>query len=304
MQQFNCIALVAAIAIASGGCATHYVTPSAGVSMVEFTDEDMQSFYERQPVSPFPANIAILRVQDAGYATRTSHGYGQGRYTVVTTRDIESDEALDKVRNLPLVAGVAPVGRILLPPAANTLKDLREPAARLRADMLMIYSVDTTFTVDGRSLGPLSMISLGLIPNKKAHVTTTVAGALVDVRSGFIYGTAEATAREEQHATVWSTELAIEASRLWAEKQAFESFVDEFQGLWSDVLDVHAATRLPAPASIQEPDSYYRVRFDHRSRLYNRKRGGRIGDSCVDRSLQRCDIQATFGLHRRGNGSR
>jgi hypothetical protein len=243
VQQSKRISLLAVIAIAVGGCATNYVTPAAGVSIAEFTDEDMQSFYERQPVSPFPANIAILRVQDAGYVTKTSHGYGHGRYTVVTTRDIESDEAFNKVRNLPLVDGVAPIGRLLLPPNTNTIKDLRTPAANLRADMLMIYSVDTTFTVDGRALGPLSMISLGLIPNKKAHVTATVAGALIDVRTGFIYGTTEATAREEQRATVWSTQLAVEASRLRAEKQAFASFVDEFQDLWGSVLNMHAATR-------------------------------------------------------------
>lgn len=242
MNRFHCIALFALIAIGSAGCGTHYTTPSGGVPMLEFADEDLQTLYEREPVSPFPANLAVLRVQDAGYATKTNHGYGQGRYTIVTTRDIETDEAFEKVGSLPLVTGVAPVGRLLLPSSANTLQDLRTPAARLRADLLLVYSVDTAFTVDGRSLGPLSMISLGFLPNKKAHVTSTVAGALIDVRTGFVYGTAEATAREEQRASVWSTEHAIETSRLEAEGRAFESFVDEFGELWSHVLDAHAGT--------------------------------------------------------------
>lgn len=235
------IVLLGAVALAAAGCAT-YTTPAGGVQMAELADEDLQSYYETEPVSPFPANLAVLRVQDAGYATKTSHGYGEGRYTIVTTRDIESDEAFRTVGELPLVSAVAPVGRLLLPSSASTLQDLRAPAAKLRADLLLVYSVDTVFIVEGQPLGPLSLVSLGFIPNKKAHVTATVAGALIDVRTGFIYGTAEATAREEQRASIWSTEEAIDASRLEAEKQAFESFVDEFEGLWNSVLATYART--------------------------------------------------------------
>lgn len=239
---------VLAAALFAGGCANHYVTPAGGVAMVELADEDLQSFYEQEPASPFPANLVVLRVQDKGYATKTAHGYGEGRYSIVTTRDIESDAAFEQLADLPLIAGLAPVGRILLPPSASTLKDLRTPAARLKADLLLVYSVDTEFTVDGRALGPLSLVSLGFIPNKKAHVTSTVAGALIDVRTGFIYGTTEATAREEQRASVWSTEDAIERSRLTAERRAFQSFVDEFAELWSSVLHAHAGETASAPA--------------------------------------------------------
>jgi hypothetical protein len=258
MRRYCWLALLIAALLASG-CAHRYLTPSGGVSIAEFSDEDLRSFYAREPASPFPASLAILRVQDSGYVTRTSHGYGHGRYTVVTTRDVESDEAFARIRNLPLVTGVAPIGRMLVPANANTLEDLRSPAARLRSDMLVVYSIDTTFTVDGRSLGPLSLISLGLIPNKKAHVTTTVAGALVDVRTGFIYGTTEATAREEQRATLWSTELAIDTARQRAEQQAFDAFVTEFEDLWGDVLDVHAATAAPRAPAPRARDTYYRI---------------------------------------------
>ena len=255
------IVLLAAVAFAAAGCAT-YTTPAGGVQMAELADQDLQAFYEAEPVSPFPATLAVLRVQDAGYATLTSHGHGEGRYTVVTTRDIESDEAFGTIGNLPLVSAVASVGRLLLPSSASTLRDLRAPAARLRADLLLVYSVDTTFIVEGRPLGPLSLVSLGFIPNKKAHVTATVAGALIDVRTGFIYGTAEATAREEQRASIWSTEEAIDTSRLEAERQAFRLFVGEFGELWSSVLETHARTPRQAPRPERQPESYYRVRFD------------------------------------------
>ena len=257
----NKIVLLASVCLGSAGCAT-YVTPGSGVSLAEIADDDLRTYYETQPSSPFPANVAIVRVQDSGYSTRTVRGYGHGRYSVVTTRDIETEEALDRISKLPLVSGVAPIGRLLLPPNASILKDLRTPAAKLRADLLLVYSVDTSFTVEGKSLGPLSAISLGFIRNKKAHVTATVAGALIDVRTGFIYGTTEASATEVQHASVWSTGVAIESSRLRAETDAFGQFVTEFQGLWKGVVDVHAATQPPSTPQVVDRDTHYRVRFE------------------------------------------
>lgn len=262
----NKIVVMAIVCLGSVGCDSFatlgYVTPGSGVSLVEIADDDLRAYYETQPSSPFPANVAIVRVQDSGYNTRTAHGYGHGRYSVVTTRDIETDEALQKIVKLPLVSNVAPIGRLLLPANASTMKDLRTPAAKLRADLLLVYSVDTSFTVEGKSLGPLSAISLGFIRNKKAHVTATVAGALIDVRTGFIYGTTEASATEVQRASVWSTGVAIESSRLRAETVAFEQFVTEFQGLWKGVVDVHAATRTQRTPQIADRDTHYRVRFE------------------------------------------
>ena len=233
--------LLGALALSVSGCASHYLTPGGGVSLVDIVDEDLLSFYEREPASMFPANLALVRVQDSGYVSKTVHGYGHGRYTIVTTRDIESDEAYETIASLPLVQGVAPIGRILLPANASTIKDLRTPAAKIRSDLLLVYSVDTAFSVEGKPLGPLTAISLGFIPNKKAQVTATVAGILVDVR------TTEATARDHQRATVWSTENAIEASRLRAEQQAFDSFITEFAALWNNVVNIHATNGSDRP---------------------------------------------------------
>lgn len=262
------IVLIGLIVLLSTGCAT-YVTPAAGVSMAEISDRDLRDYYEVEPAAAFPANIAVVRVQDAGYRSRTNHGYGHGRYTIVTTRDIETDEAFERIVKLPMVGGVAPLGRLLLPSNASTIRDLRAPAAKLRADLLLIYSVDTDFSVEGRSLGPLSAISLGFIRNKKANVTATVAGALVDVRTGFIYGLSEASASEQQKASVWSTEMAIDTARLRAEKAAFRDFMSEFETLWKGVVDSHAATRNTArpranhDAAARDVDTNYRIDLRH-----------------------------------------
>ena len=118
------------------------------------------------------------------------------------------------------------------------------------------------------SIGPLSVISLGFLPDREARVTATVAGALVDVRSGFVYGTAEATAVEEQWASAWSSGSVVDAARVEAERRAFDDFADEFGLLWRGVVNTHAMRPPQAishdngPAEDTEaPAGYYRVTF-------------------------------------------
>ena len=258
------------------GCASTYVTPPGGVSAAQITgsdqaahnmtDGDLRHYYERQPASPWPARIAVVRVQDGGFAGRHRSRNGWQRFAVANTRDIEGEDDYSDLADLPMIAGVTPVGGFLLPDNASTIKDLRAPAARLHADMLLVYSVDNSITVAGKSYGPLSAITLGFLRSQKARVAATVSGALIDVRTGFIYGTAEASAHDEQRASVWSTRQAVETSRLNAENDAMDGFKVEFERLWKGVVETHAATRT-APArrvvetDKEQRDSHYRVSF-------------------------------------------
>lgn len=267
MSKLRCLAILCSV-FSLAGC-QHYLTPGGGMSMQEITeadllvtDADLRAYYETKPATTFPASIAMVRVQDSGYQSHSYYGTGQGRYTVVTTRDIETEAAFEKLGSLENIRGVAPIGRMLVPVNANTVKDLRVPAAKLHADMILVYSVDTSFNVDGKQLGPLSLVSLGFFPNKKAHVTATVAGMLVDVRTGFIYGTTEATDIQTQRATVWSTAVAIETARLKAEKKAFEEFVGEFAELWAVVVNAHAGTAVAHPGNEPVGRGYYSIQLD------------------------------------------
>ncbi len=125
-------------------------------------DADIAALMAVGPASPFPARIAVARIQAPGYASGTKSGYGTGRYSVVTVRDIEDKDSFARIFALPMVGGTP--------------------------------------------LGPLSLITLGLLPDKKAFVSSTTSGALVDVRTGFLYGVSEATEREEQLATIRNTQ--------------------------------------------------------------------------------------------------
>lgn len=227
----------ALLVIALTGCTT-YQTPGAGVNVGDLSQSstDIAELMRREPAAEFPARIAVVRIQAPGYLPGAASCHGQGRYCVVTARDIESDDEYQRLERLSGVAGVGPISSILLPPTMRSIEDLRLVAANLKADMVLIYSVDTRFHVDGHSLGPLSVVSLGMIPNKKAYVTTTASAVLVDVRSAFIYGVAESTASDDQRATIWSTHQAIERARTATERQSFVGLVGEIERLWQGML--------------------------------------------------------------------
>ena len=250
------------VATALCGCSHSYVTPGGAASFMEYTDVTLTDHYNTSPATNFPANLVLVRIQDSGFYSQY-HGHQRGgRYAVVTARDIESDQAFARISELDDVAGVATIGRIMLPRETNAIKDLRVPAAQLRADMLLVYSVETVFSVDGQQLGPLSVLSLGLLRNRSAKVTATVSGMLVDVRTGFIYGTTEATDIQEKKTSLWSTELVIEAARRKAESNAFDAFVGEFETLWPGVVGTHKASLASGLSAPPAGDRYHTVRFN------------------------------------------
>jgi len=239
----NRIVIVLLMALVVAGCAT-YQTPGAGVSIGDLTQSspEIAEVIQREPAANFPARIATVRVQASGYAAGTTSCYGQGAFCVVTARDLEEDQDYERLSKLAGVADIGRVTRLLVPASISGLEDLRRAAAGLKADIILLYSVDTRFIVEGQSLGPLSVVSLGMIPNKRAHVTSTASAALIDVRTGFIYGVAESTASDDQRATVWSTHQTIERARLGTERQAFEELIDEIEGLWKSIVNTHLET--------------------------------------------------------------
>lgn len=221
-------------ALAAQGCAT-YTTPGGAVSIPAITGANVAQALAREPAASFPAHVIVARVQAPGYWSNTNRGYGAGAYSVVTTRDIEEEGDFERLAALPGVSAVGAIGRVLLPSTMGTTEELRVAAAQLRGDILLLYTLDTAFRTDTQRLGPLQAIALGFFPNKKALVSSTCAVALIDVRTGFVYGVAEATATEEQRSNVWNTSAAIDRGRLLAERRAFVDALAQVERTWSDV---------------------------------------------------------------------
>lgn len=229
----------------SGGCSS-YVTPTAGVQLksipADYSDEgivdgDIKTRLETKPASPFPARIAVVRIQAPDYKSNGQTGYGTGRYSIVTTRDIETEADFAKLEGMTMVSGVAFVNRLILPPRTDTIKDLRVAVSSLHADMLLIYTIDTSFNIQGEDIGPLGIVSLGFAPSRKAIVTSTASAAIFDVRTGYLYGLSEATAQEDQQTSIWSTKEVVESIRLETETKAFVKLIVDLEKTWKGIVE-------------------------------------------------------------------
>lgn len=234
--------------IVLSGCGTKYVTPGAGAKLSalaetdrsQLTDADIQEILDRKPVSPFPAIMGYVRLQSPGYRSYSFASYSHGRYSVVPTRDIETDDDFKRLANMPMMRDVVPVGRALIPQRLESHRQLRHSAAQLHADLLLVYTLDTAFRIKDHDIGPLGVITLGFLPNHEARITTTASAVLFDVRTAYVYGLVEATEYEEQMASAWTANEAVEDARKRAERKAFEKMLDEFTLTWKTIVERYA----------------------------------------------------------------
>ena len=227
------------------GCAS-YRTPGGpadfralGVTeqvVAENTDFSIAQRLERKPLAAFPTAIAVVRVQDRGYWSYTASGYGIGNYTVVPIRDVETKEQFDRIGALPMVRGVAPLNRLVLPANFRNDRELRDGAAAVQADMLLIYTFDTAFQVQHK-VPPLGILTLGIFPDEHSSIASTVSAVLMDTRNGYVYGLMEATAKKEKLANAWTQRSTVDAGRRQTEAEAFDKLVGEFETTWRRVLE-------------------------------------------------------------------
>ena len=148
---------------------------------------------------------------------------------------------------MPMVAATAMLNRLVVPSELESDRELRLAAASLKADLLLVYSFDTTYRIDGRDIGPLGLITLGFLPINEAIVTTTASAALFDVRTGYVYGLAEATARETRAASAWTSQDAADDARVKAERRACAQLMDEVEVAWGRIVAEHGQRSAAAP---------------------------------------------------------
>jgi len=225
-------------------CAS-YVPPGPKADLQHLAPPDIQAGFAAKPSSPFPAGIAAVRLQGSGYSNHNLRAYGakftRGRYSAITTREVEEDADVARIAALPKVTGLIALNQMLLPPEIHGDRDLREAAARLQADLLLLYTFDTSF-LDVDTSRPLSVITLGLSPTRRIAAATTTSALLLDTRTGYIYSAYEATERKDTLATSWNTRDTADAVRRDTERAAFRKLVDEFVSSWPRVLARHPPT--------------------------------------------------------------
>lgn len=238
-----------------GGCVS-YSTPGGPADMRAFgadalrrqgaTEPGIQATLDKQPLAAFPAALAIVQVQAPGYSSWRGSSYGAGVYSVVTSRGSSDEVCFERLTKLPLLAGVTPISRILLPTTLTSDRELRQAAAALHADLLLVYTFDTRFRTEDFA-SPLTLVSLGLFPTKNARVSTIASAVLLDTRNGYVYGTAESSSKPQtQLANAWTSQDAVDDARVRAESDALGGLVGEFEKLWGRVLTAQTQ-RPPSP---------------------------------------------------------
>jgi len=223
------------------GCAT-YIPPGAKADLQAFAPPDIQVGFAAKPTNPFPASVAVVRVQAPTYTNyylqQRGGSYGSGRYSVVLAKEADEDSQLERVGKLPKIAGLVTINRMLLPERLEGDKEIRGAASRLQADLLFLYTFDTSF-FDTDMAKPLSVITLGLSPTRKISAVTTCSALLMDTRTGYIYSAYEVTERAETFSTSWGSRDTADESRRNNEREAFRKLIDEFATSWPRVLERH-----------------------------------------------------------------
>jgi hypothetical protein len=234
--------VLGALSLLMSACAT-YIPPGAKADLQVFAPPDIQAGFAAKPTNPFPASVAIVRVQAPTYSNyylqQRGGSYGSGRYSVILTKEADEDAQLERVAKLQKVAGLVSINRMLLPERLEGDKEIRGAASRLQADLLFLYTFDTSFFDTDRAK-PLSVITLGLAPTRKISAVTTCSALLIDTRTGYIYSAYEVTERVETFSTSWGSRDTADEARRNNEREAFKKLIDEFSASWPKLLERHA----------------------------------------------------------------
>jgi hypothetical protein len=230
-------ALVAVVLLTS--CTT-YIPPAGRADFASFNNTPMGDSFAAEPKAQFPASIAAVRVQAPQYknyyTAREGGVYGYGRYSVVTVKEVEDDADIERIASLENVGGLISINTLLLPEKLDSDGEIRNAAARLKADMVLLYTFDTSFHKNDGSVA-LNVVTLGLSPTRKIFVRVTASALLMDTRTGFIYAAFEASEHREVTTNAWESRETADRARRKAESETFKELVDEFVESWPRIVE-------------------------------------------------------------------
>lgn len=233
------LSFIAGSFVLLGGCAS-YIPPSGRADLSAISSSSMQESFAARPAAGFPAGIAAVRVQASKYRSyqteREGGVWGQGRYSIITVKEVEDDADFQRLAKLSNVGGIITISTLLLPETLQSDRELREAAARLKADMVLLYTFDTSFHDNDASVA-LNVITLGLSPTRQVFVRVAASALLMDTRTGFIYAALEANEKRQVTTNAWESRETADRARRDAEKVAFKSLVQEFEKSWPAIVE-------------------------------------------------------------------
>ena len=222
--------LLAVAAVFTSGCTSHINSPAVARAIeakrAAFSDPLLARAYNAQPTMRFPATIAI--------ATQSSE-------TREHIRNLSAQGRLDTLKSLPQLANFITLSSLLYNPQTTATKPdlvMREAAARMHSDAVLIVATETQAT-DGKIIAPLTELSLGLFPNKRYELVCTALAALVDTRTGYVYGALEESRSRTGLTMAWGSDDVMHRARTRTEREALEKLIAAFPPFWRGVVQHH-----------------------------------------------------------------
>jgi hypothetical protein len=176
--------------------------PLGGIVGAEkVTEASIRRAMEVKPQFTVPTKVAVVEVgtRQAGLEAADFYHYSRPENDprgIVSLRPEEEKlwrETLTGER--PAVAQVVPLAPLLVPAGeGDTMLRLRQAAARLGTDLLVVYIRESDWGEQPNAMSGLYLTIVGLwaSPGTDLEAITVAKGAIVDVRNGFVYGVVSA----------------------------------------------------------------------------------------------------------------
>jgi hypothetical protein len=199
-----------------------------------FSDPLIARAHNAKPTIQFPARIGVAPMNDDAK---------------LQLRNLDALGKLDGLKKLPNLAAFVNISSLLMSSGYDGDESkhkpiwnkgdliIREAAAKLHTHAVLLVKLETIVT-DGQIFAPLSMLTLGMFPNDRAEVMVTALAALVDTRTGYVYGVLERSAGRTNYSISWDDDSRDRAVRK-TEQAAAQKLIGEFPDFWLGVVQAH-----------------------------------------------------------------
>jgi len=200
--------LLVAGASAAAGCASHVqmreprsllasgiIDDPDQASRLErrMTDHDIADLLDADIRAKLPTKVALARIDEGGWVC-----YSRPWGMPIDADELNQWEAI--VRKVPHLEGVLPIPTVPQERRKTTLHDLREAAARMGCEMLLLCHVSDAAVDNYNDAAVLywTFAGLWLVPGNTYEHRTVMQAIVVDCRTGIILGTATGDSHQKR----------------------------------------------------------------------------------------------------------
>lgn len=222
--------IVLLLAFLLTGCMLPYSRPEVAADFAAMGLRPPESAEEiavagaRRPAANLPATLAAFHVQ----------AY------VANDRALEYPDDVNHLASMRGIGSVVPLSGVVPRGQDFGLDCLRSAGARVHADLVLVYTFETDTTPD-TTIPLLGTFTLGIFPNEITRATSTGSAALIDARTGYLYGLTQATSKQYRITNAWNVRAVREKSADDARNRACKDLVAQVEELWEGVLARYCA---------------------------------------------------------------